>query len=71
MCEIMPNQEPLKNAKPTNKEIIDAGKGKTNRICERVVDMFLSIYGAEAGNLCLKTLPFGGLYLMSGLTETL
>ena len=31
------------------------------------MDLFVSCYGAEAGNLCLKTLPFGGLYIAGGI----
>jgi hypothetical protein len=27
----------------------------------------LRVYGAAAGNLCLKTLPFGGLYIAGGI----
>ena len=30
--------------------------------------IFAAAYGAEAGNACLKWLPFGGLYLTGGLT---
>lgn len=60
-----------KNNKPENKEIIDAGKDKKDPVCEKVVDSFLSMYGAEAGNLALKVLPFGGVYLLSGITQTL
>jgi glucokinase len=29
--------------------------------------MFVSLYGAEAGNLALKVLPFGGLYVAGGV----
>jgi len=53
---------------PTSEDIFDAGKKKSDQICERTVEMFLGLYGAEAGNLALKTLPYGGLYLLSGIT---
>jgi len=36
-------------------------------ICVRTMDVFVSAYGAEAGNLCLKTLPYGGLYIAGGI----
>jgi glucokinase len=39
--------------------------------CVRTVDMFLSLYGAEAGNLALKTLPAGGLYVAGGIAPKL
>lgn len=57
--------------KPDNKVIIEKGLDGSDKICSRVIDEFLSLYGAEAGNLCLKILPFGGLYLLSGLTQAL
>jgi glucokinase len=31
------------------------------------LDIFVSLYGAEAGNLALKVLPTGGLYLAGGI----
>lgn len=39
----------------------------TNAACSRAVEMFVSIYGAEAGNLALKCLPYGGLYVAGGI----
>jgi glucokinase len=31
------------------------------------MDMFWNLYGAEAGNMALKVLPRGGLYLAGGI----
>jgi glucokinase len=36
-----------------------------------VIDRFISLYGAEAGNLALKTLPTGGLYVAGGIAPRL
>jgi len=36
-------------------------------LCEQAVDLFVSIYGAEAGNLALKILAIGGIYLGAAL----
>ena len=36
-------------------------------LCVQALDLFLSCYGAEAGNLALKSLPYGGLYLAGGV----
>jgi glucokinase len=36
-------------------------------ICERVLDIFVSIYGAEAGNLALKLMATGGLFVSGGI----
>jgi len=33
----------------------------------KVVEMFVSIYGAEAGNLALKTLAVGGVVVAGGI----
>ncbi len=37
------------------------------RICEMTLDIFMSILGAEAGNLALKILATGGIYLAGGI----
>lgn len=39
--------------------------------CARAVRMFISAYGAEAGNLALKVLPTGGLYVAGGIAPKL
>lgn len=44
---------------------------KKDRACERAVDWFLSLYGAEAGNLALKFLTLGGLYIGGGIAPRL
>jgi glucokinase len=36
-------------------------------LCSQALNLFLSAYGAEAGNLALKSLPYGGLYLAGGV----
>jgi len=38
-----------------------------SQICERTLDMFVSAYGAEAGNLALKILSVGRLYVGGGI----
>ena len=32
------------------------------------MQLFIEVYGAEAGNLALKLLPYGGLYIAGGIT---
>jgi len=36
-------------------------------ICQKAMEIFISAYGAEAGNLALKLLPYGGLYVAGGI----
>lgn len=40
---------------------------KRDRLCEQTMQMFVEAYGAEAGNLALKLLPYGGLYVAGGI----
>jgi glucokinase len=40
-------------------------------LCEQALDIFISIYGAEAGNLALKLLSTGGVYLGGGIAPKL
>lgn len=36
-------------------------------LCEQAVDIFVSIYGAETGNLALRLMALGGVYLAGGI----
>ena len=38
-----------------------------SEICEKTLEMFVSAYGAEAGNLALKVLSVGGMYVGGGI----
>lgn len=38
-----------------------------SRLCQRTLDVFVSLYGAEAGNLALKVMSTGGLYVGGGI----
>jgi len=39
--------------------------------CARAVDLFLELYGAEAGNWALRTMAIGGVYLGGGIAAKL
>lgn len=36
-------------------------------LCQEAMNLFIDAYGAEAGNLALKLLPYGGLYIAGGI----
>jgi glucokinase len=40
-------------------------------LCTRVLQVFCSLYGAEAGNFALKTLATGGVYVAGGIAPRL
>lgn len=44
-----------------------AANQKSDRLSERTMQIFAEVYGAEAGNLALKLLPYGGLYVAGGI----
>jgi glucokinase len=50
-----------------NSVITEMGLAARSEICEKALDMFVSAYGAEAGNLALKVLSVGGLYVGGGI----
>jgi glucokinase len=39
----------------------------SDELCAATLQLFAKIYGAEAGNLALKCLPYGGVYLAGGI----
>jgi glucokinase len=40
----------------------------TNRLAEQALDLWVSVYGAEAGNLALKIMAMGGIFLGGGIS---
>lgn len=51
--------------------VSEYGLLKKDAACERALDLFLSIYGAAAGNLALKFLSLGGMYIGGGIAPFL
>ncbi len=47
--------------------ISDVGMSKKDECSEKALELFVSVYGAEAGNLALKSLATGGVYLGGGI----
>jgi glucokinase len=48
-------------------EITRLGLAKTCQTCVETLDLWTTIYGAEAGNLALKVLALGGVYVAGGI----
>lgn len=47
--------------------ISKAGLEGSDQLCSQTMQIFIEAYGAEAGNLALKLLPYGGVYLAGGI----
>lgn len=47
------------------------GDSGEDELCVRTLDVFASVYGAEAGNLALKVLAHGGVYVGGGIAPKL
>jgi glucokinase len=54
-----------------SKAISDWGSKGKDAACVRAVDWFVSLYGAESGNLALKFLSLGGFYVGGGIAPHL
>lgn len=48
-------------------EITRLGLAKTCPVCAATLDLWTQIYGAEAGNLALKVLALGGVFVAGGI----
>lgn len=58
--------ERMQNEDP-NAVIGELGESGESELCAQTLEMFVSAYGAEAGNLALKILAVGGMYLGGGI----
>ncbi len=47
--------------------ISQAALEKSDRLCTKTMEIFIEIYGVQAGNLALTLLPFNGLYVTGGI----
>lgn len=70
-CKIENNEKLLENelSKSSEPQIVITQKAimKESKICQKVLDIFISIYGAEASNLALKCLATSGVYIGGGI----
>lgn len=54
-----------------NAAIAELGLAGKHRPAARAVDLFASLYGAEAGNMALRELSLGGVFLAGNIARTL
>lgn len=59
--------ERIATAPDPNAVITEMALAAKSEICEKALDMFVSAYGAEAGNMALKLLSVGGVYIGGGI----
>ncbi|MGD0938849.1 MAG: glucokinase [Terracidiphilus sp.] len=59
--------ERMAAASDPNAVITELALAAKSEICEKALDMFVSAYGAEAGNMALKLLSVGGVYVGGGI----
>ncbi|HLH77729.1 MAG TPA: glucokinase [Candidatus Binataceae bacterium] len=64
-------QQRLAAAADRSVAIAEAGLDGSAPLCEMALEMFASLYGAEAGNLALRTLAVGGIYIGGGIAPKL
>lgn len=48
-----------------------AGLAGTSELCVQALDLFVTLYGAEAGNLALKVMATGGVFIGGGIAPRL
>lgn len=59
--------EQIEAAADCNSVITEMALTGKSEICVKTLDMFVSAYGAESGNLALKILSVGGFYIGGGI----
>lgn len=57
----------LNEKEDLSKQISEAGIQKKDPVCMKALHIFISFYGAEAGNVALKFLSLGGVYIGGGI----
>ncbi|MFO0676455.1 MAG: glucokinase [Polyangiaceae bacterium] len=58
-------------ARDRNHEIVELALSGDSEVAVKTVELFVSIYGAEAGNMCLRTLATGGLFVAGSIAGSL
>jgi len=53
----------------TSEEVIQRGLCKSDKQCLKTLELFTTLYAKEISNFALNSLPYGGIYLVGGLTN--
>jgi glucokinase len=61
------NAQALASATDRNAAISELSAGRKSEPAAQAVELFASVYGAEAGNLALKTLAIGGVFVCGNI----
>lgn len=64
-------RQELSAANDMNSVIVGAALAAKCALCEKTLDMFVSAYGAAAGNFALTVSAFGGVYIGGGIAPRL
>jgi glucokinase len=71
VAETSENVRAIATAADRNAAISELGLGGRSQAASLAVELFATIYGAEAGNLALKTLALGGVYVTGAIASRL
>ena len=63
----LPDKPEYNGKGPTPADVSAAGLSGASKVAAAALDLFVSLYGAEAGNVALKMLATGGVYLGGGI----
>ncbi|MGH7438361.1 MAG: glucokinase [Polyangiaceae bacterium] len=61
------NARAVATAADRNAEIARLAEGRQSEVAARAVELFAKLYGAEAGNLALKSLAVGGVFVCGNI----
>jgi len=71
MYKFFCKRENVEPQKLTSEEIIKRALSKEDKICVMVLEFFVSLYAKEVADFALNSLPYGGIYLVGGLTNAI
>lgn len=69
--QALPDTEAQMKLQDPSTVVSERGLARIDTACVRALEWFVSLYGAEAGNLALKFLALGGIYIGGGIAPRL